>query len=213
MSRDVRAPKANRPAARASVTAPQQRRGSSLRFAAGLFVAGALIAAGLLALMSGGDARHHVYRLPPPAPLPKLTEQFNDRSLGVTGLTTRRWVVGGLGPILHLESTDHKATIAVGTTGPARTAHGALHVAIATIRKAYKKVTLNQATGSTLGGRPARSVVMYGTNSHGARLRILLATAEGRRLAYVMQVFTASTAPLRVLEEAQEIIGTLRFSY
>jgi hypothetical protein len=186
------------------------RRSSSLRFAAGLFAAGVLLAAGLLALTSGGGSQPKP--LPPPAKLPKLTQGFNDRSLGVTGLVTRRWVVGGLGPFLHIVSIDHKAVIAIGAPGAARTAHGALHAAIAGIRRAYKKTSLNQALGSSLGGRPARSVVMYGTNNKGARLRILIATAEGTKLAYVMQVFTKSDAPLRDLEEAQQIIATLRFN-
>jgi hypothetical protein len=171
-----------------------------------------LIAAGLVALTSGGGGGARPKPLPPPAKLPKLTQAFNDRSLGVTGLVTRRWVVGGLGPFLHLVSVDHKAVIAIGAPGAARTAHGALHTAIAAIRRAYKKTTLNQALGSSLGGRPARSVVMYGTNNRGARLRILIATAEGSKLAYVMQVFTQSDAPLRDLEEAQQIIATLRFN-
>lgn len=205
MTPETRTPAAQRPAS--------VRRGSP-RFAAGLFAAGVLITAGLLALTSGGGSpAKPPFRPPPPAKLPKLSEQFYDRSLGITGLATRRWVVGGLGPFLHLVSTDRKAVIAIGSPGPARTAHGALHVGIAAIRRAYRNVTLNQAAGSTLGGRPARSVVMYGTNAGGTRLRILLATAEGRRLAYVMQVFTASNAPLRVLEEAQQIITTLRFKY
>jgi hypothetical protein len=198
-------PSARTPAAQP----PASVRRGSLGFAAGLFVAGVLIAGGVVALTSGGGTAS---KPPPPAKLPTLTQRFNDKSLGVTGLITRRWVVGGIGPILHLVSVDRKAVIAIGAPGAARTAHGALHAAIATIRKVYKQVTLNQALGSTLGGRPARSVVMYGTNPRGARLRILVATAEGRKLAYVMQVFTASNAPLRTLEEAQQIIATLRFN-
>jgi len=190
--------------------APQR---SSLRFGAGLFAAGVVIAAALIALTGGGTTpRRRLPPPPPPAKLAKLTEAFNDRSLGVTGLTTRRWVVGGRGPILHLVSNDRRAIIVVGAPGRASTAHAALHVAIDVIRKAYRNVTLAQATGSTLGGRPARSVVMHGTDHRGARLRILVATAAGRKLAYVMQVFTASNARLRILEEAQQIIATLRFN-
>jgi hypothetical protein len=185
-------------------------RGGSLRFAAGLFVAGVAITALVIALTGGGGGGSKP-KPSPLAPLPKLTEQFNDRILGVTGLATREWVVGGYGPILHIASTDRKAVIAIGAPGAASTAHGALHVAIAAIRKAYKHVTLKQAPGSILGGRPARSVVMYGNNLRGARVRILLATAAGTKLAYVVQVFTASNTPLRILEESQQILATLRF--
>lgn len=181
-----------------------------MRFAAGLFVAGVVITAALIALTGGGGSKPGTPTRPV-AKLPTLTEQFNDRLLGVTGLATREWVVGGVGPLLHITSIDRKAVIAITAPGAARTAHGALHVAIAAVRKAYKHVTLKQAPGSTLGGRPARSVVMYGNNFRGTRIRILLATAAGTKLAYVVQVFTAPDTPLRILEESQQIIATLRF--
>jgi hypothetical protein len=172
-----------------------------------------VIAGAILLLTGGGGGSSPPKPAVPLAKLPALTERFTDRSLGVTGLATRRWVVGGVGPILHLTSVDHQALIAIGAPGAARTAHGALHAAIATIRGTYRKVTLKQAPGSRLGGRPAYSVVMYGTNVRGVRVRILVATAAGARLAYVMEAFAAIKAPLRDLEEAQEIIASLRFVY
>ena len=172
-----------------------------------------VVIAGLLIVLTSGGGSSAPKPGPPLAKLPPLTEKFADRSLGVTGLATRRWVVGGVGPILHLTSVDHKALIAIGAPGAARTAHGALHVAIATIRSTYRKVTLKQATGSRLGGRPAYSVVMYGTSVRGVRLRILVASAQGTRLAYVMEAFTAVNAPLMDLEEAQEIIASLNFAF
>jgi hypothetical protein len=202
-------PAESTPAARPPASAGR-RQGGSLRFAAGLFVAGVAITAALIALTSGGGGAPKP-KVPVLAKLPTLSEQFNDRLLGVTGLATREWVVGGYGPTLHITSTNRKAVIAIGAPGAARTAHAALHVGIAAIRKAYKHVTLKQAPGSILGGRPARSVVMYGNNFHNVRVRILLATATGTKLAYVVQVFTALDTPLRTLEESQQILATLRF--
>lgn len=203
------------PAARTTPAArpPASAKHGSLRFGAGLFVAGVVIAGLLIVLTGGGGGSSPPKPGPPLAKLPPLTERFADRSLGVTGLATRRWVVGGVGPILHLTSVDHKALIAIDAPGAARTAHGALHVAIATIRSTYRKVTLKQATGSRLGGLPAYSVVMYGTSVRGVRVRILVATAQGTRLAYAMEAFTAVNAPLLDLEEAQEIIASLRFAF
>lgn len=194
------------PAARPPASAG---RGGSLRFAAGLFVAGVLITGAVIALTGGGGK-------PKPRPLaklPTLTAQFNARLLGITGLATREWVVGGYGPTLHLTSTDRKAVIAIGAPGPASRAHAALHVAIAAIRKAYKHVTLKQAPGSQLGGLPAFSVVMYGNNFRKVRIRILIAAVRGRKLTYLVQVFTAPDTPLRILEESQQILATLRFAH
>ncbi len=191
---------------------PASAKGGSLRFAAGLFLAGVLITAVLLIVTGGGTTVPRRAAPPPPAPLPKLTEQFYDRALGVTGLTTRRWVVGGVGPILHLISVDRKVVIAVDAPGAAQKAHAALHAAIDVIRKLYRNVTLNQALPGPLGGRPSISVVMYGTNAKGTRVRTLVASATGRKLTYVMEVSAPVNAPLVDLEEAQEIIATLRFN-
>jgi hypothetical protein len=200
-------PAAVRPAAK---PVPQRRRGT-LPFAAGLFLSGVVIA-GVVILLTGGGSPSSTPTPPPPAKLPTLTEHFVDRALGVTGFVAPGWIVGGTGAILRLASTDGKAIIAVVAPGAASTAPSALTTALAVIRKSYKHVTVRKAPGASLGGRPAQSVVVYATNSHGAHVRILLASARGRRYAYALQASTARTAPLHLLEETQETIATLRFS-
>ncbi len=200
------------PAARPPASPAGRRPAASSRsFAAGLFVAGVVIAAGLIVLTGGGKSKPKV--VVAPARLPALTAKFQDRALGITGLATRRWVVGGVGPILHLTSVDRKALIAIDAPGAARTAHGALHTAIATMRKLYKNVTVKQSAISTLGGLPAYVVVMNATSVRGARLQVLVASAQGKKLAYVMEAFTALHAPQIDIQEAREIIATLRFAY
>jgi hypothetical protein len=196
---------------RPAVKPPVRERRGTFGFAAGLFVSGVVIA-GIVILATGGNDANTPPAAPPPAKLPALTEHFIDRELGVTGFIARDWIVGGKGAILRLGSTDGKAIIAIVAPGAASTAPAALNAALAVIRKAYKHVTVKKALGSSLGGRPAQSVVIYATNAHHAHVRILLATARGRHYAYALQASTASTAPLRLLEEAQETIATLRFS-
>jgi hypothetical protein len=187
-----------------------QRRGASLPFAGGLFVSGVVIA-GVVILVTGSNQANPP-TAPPPAKLAPLTEHFVDRALGVTGYVARDWIVGGSGAILRLGSTDGKAIIAIVAPGAASTAKAALTTALAEIRRTYKRVTVKPAAGSSLGGRPAQSIVVYGINTRGVKVRILLATASGRRYAYALQASTASSASLRLLEEAQETIATLRFS-
>jgi hypothetical protein len=193
--------------------APPPRRGT-VSFGIGLFVSGVVIA-GIVILLTGGNSPSGSPSVPPapaPAKLPPLTEHFVDRAIGVTGLIAPGWLVGGKGATLRLASVDGRAIIAIVTPGVAATASAALTTALAVVRRVYKHVTVKRAPGSSLGGRPAQSVVVYATNSHGAKVRILLASARGRRLAYALQASTASNASLQLLEEAQETIATLRFS-
>lgn len=185
-----------------------KRRRGSLPFAAGLFVSGVVIAA-IVILLTGGSTTPTP---PRPARLQPLTEHFVARELGVTGYVGRDWIVGGKGAILRLGSTDGKAIIAIVAPGVASTARAALTSALAAIRKEYKHVTVKTAPGSSLGGRPAQSLVVYATNFHHASVRILLATARGKHYAYALEASTSTTASLRLLEETQETIATLRFS-
>jgi hypothetical protein len=201
-------PAAVRPAGK---PAAGQRRRATLPFAAGLFVSGVVIA-GVVILVTGGGNTANPPAPPPPAKLPALTERFTDRKLGVTGVVARDWIVGGTGAILRLGSTDGKAIIAIVAPGAASTAQSALTSALDVIRKDYKHVTVKKAAGSSLGGRPAQSVVVYATTAHHVKVRILLASARGRHYAYALQASTARNAPVRLLEEAQETIATLRFT-
>ena len=54
---------------------------------------------------------------------------------------------------------------------------------------------------------------MNATSVRGARLQVLVASAQGKKLAYVMEAFTALHAPQIDIQEAREIIATLRFAY
>ncbi|HEX3873540.1 MAG TPA: hypothetical protein VHW26_05305 [Solirubrobacteraceae bacterium] len=188
----------------------RQHRRATLPFAAGLFVSGVVIAA--IVILLTGSSPSNAPVAPPPAKLPALGQRFTDKALGVTGYVARDWIVGGAHGILRLGSTDGKAIIAVVAPGAASTAKDALTTALGVIRKSYKHVRVKQAPGSSLGGLPAQSVVVYARTAHGVSVRILLASARGRRYAYALQASTAKNAPLRLLEETQETIATLRFS-
>ncbi len=87
-----------------------------------------------------------------------------------------------------------------------------LKPAVDTIRKAYTSVSVKHALGSTLGGVPARSVVLYARNKRGVPIRILVAAAQGRHTAWVLEAFTAQKAPQRALVEAQQIILSLHLA-
>jgi hypothetical protein len=85
-----------------------------------------------------------------------------------------------------------------------------LRSTLASIRKIYHNISLKPGRGTSLGGLPARSAVVYATNQRGIPIRILVAAARGPRLRYVLEAFTAQHAPVHDLVETQQIVIALR---
>jgi hypothetical protein len=173
-------------------------------------VPAAIIVAIILITAGGSDHASSQRRLPPPAKLPPLPKTFANAGIGLTGKLPGDWTaIRGPG-FVQLASKHGNATIAV----VARPLHPKgktplLKPAVDAIRKQYKSVTVKHALGTTLGGLPARSVVLYTRNKHGVPIRILVAAAQGRRTGWVLEAFTAQKASEQVLVQAQQIVLAL----
>jgi hypothetical protein len=170
-----------------------------------------IIVAIILITTGGADHAPSQRRLPPPAKLPPLPKTFANAGIGLTGRLPGDWAaVRGPG-FVQLASKQGNATIAV----VARPLHfkgttPLLKPAVDAIRKQYKSVTVKHALGTTLGGLPARSVVLYTRNKHGVPIRILVAAAQGRHTGWLLEAFTAQKASEQVLVQAQQIVLALR---
>jgi hypothetical protein len=181
------------------------------RFALGALVPAVIIAA--IVLITAGSSSHAPSRLPPPAKLPPLPLRFANAGIGLAGRLPSDWTAVRGNGFVQLASKRHDATIEVlsrpvfaGTKPPL------LKPAVDTIRKSYRSVTVKHALGSTLGGLPARSVVLYGRNKQGVPIRVLVAAAQGRHKAWVLEAFTAQKASEQALVEAQQIVLSLRLT-
>jgi hypothetical protein len=181
------------------------------RFALGALVPAAIIVA--IILITTGSSNHAPSRLPPPAKLPALPLAFANGGIGLTGRLPRDWTAVRGSGFVQLASKRRDATIEVaarpvfpGTKPPL------LKPAVDAIRKAYNSVTVKHALGTTLGGVPARSVVLYARNKHGVPIRVLVAAAQGRRTAWVLEAFTAQKASQQALVEAQQIVLSLHLT-
>lgn len=189
-----------------------RRRPRRLYFAAGALAPVAVIAVVLIAT-SGSDQHKVAPKSSPAPPLPQLSVPFAYRALGVAGSLPKGWTATSTGgSLVRLRSTDRSAVIAIGADRAAPTAAAALNPVLAAAQKSYRAPSVTRVHGGTLAGLPAQSAVFVGHNQQGVPIRILLASARGRKLTYLLEVFTAQRSPARRLVEAREILLALRLT-
>jgi hypothetical protein len=178
------------------------------RFAFGALVPAVIIIA-IVVITAGGSSKP---KPPPPAKLPVLVQSYASPSVGIRGQLPRDWsALRGPG-FVRLTNHDGTAVIAIAVPNTQASAHALLNSTLATVRKTYKSVTVKAGRGTSLGGLPARSEIVYTTNQRGVPIRILLAAARGPHLRYILEAFTNQNAPLHDLVETQQIVIALRLT-
>lgn len=183
------------------------------RFALGALAPAVVIA--LIIVITAGGSSHAPkrVRLPPPAPLPALPLAFANGGIGLSGRLPSDWTALRGPGFVRLASKDGRATLAVVARSVAPgTRPRLLGPAVDLIRKSYRSVTVKHALGTSLSALPARSVVIYARNQRGVPIRILVAAAQGRSTAWVLEAFTAQHASQHDLVEAQQIVIALHLS-
>jgi hypothetical protein len=170
----------------------------------------ALIVLAIVLATVGGAGRHHAKRLPPPAKLPELREEYINKAMGADGLLPAGWIaIKGPG-LLRLSDRSGDAVILILAlnAGPrVRT----LSQTLGELRQAYGHLTIKHDIGRRLGGLPARSVVVYAVNRRHVPVRILVAVAQAPDRAYVVEAVTMRSAPLQALVQSQEALNTMHF--
>ena len=109
-----------------------------------------------------------------------------------------------------MRSSDARALLVVTVPPGATNASRLLSEVVAAVRRGYRGVRGTTGAREQIGGRPARSAVLTGRNRRGATLRILLSAVKGRRRTYLVEVFTAQSAPPARLVEARLALDSLR---
>lgn len=159
-------------------------------------------------LSSGGSPS----KSPPPAKLPPVIATFANRSSGIFGLLPTGWSAGRGPGLVRLASRDGTSVVLIAAL-PSQAAPSALLAsAVHSLRQTYKNPTTKLSAGSTLNGLPVRSRVLYGANRRGVPIRILVIAAQRRRFGYIIEAFNSRKAPLKDLEESQEIVSSLRLT-
>ncbi|PZS24300.1 MAG: hypothetical protein DLM61_22455 [Pseudonocardiales bacterium] len=190
-----------------------RRRRRRLSFAAGVLVPVAIIVAVLIAT-SGGKHKGPQGKANASTRLPKLGGSFAYSSIGVSGSLPKGWraTQNARGSLVRLTSADRGAVIAIGTDRAATNPKGVLDSALSTARSTYHPQRVQRLPRARLGGLPAQDAVLFGRNRGGVPIRVLLASARGRKLTYLLEVFTAQASPALRLLEAQQILLALRLT-
>jgi hypothetical protein len=179
-------------------------------FALGAITAAVIVLIVILATQvdfGGGD------KPPPPAKLPALTKTFSSRAVGASGQLPGDWTgLGGPG-FVRLANRGGTAVVAITSQqGIAASSQSELNAAVSAIRRRYHSATVKTGPGTSLGGLPAHSAVVYTQNSRHVPLRILVASAKGPHRAYIVEAFNPTKAPLKALVETQQVILALHLS-
>jgi len=143
--------------------------------------------------------------------LPRPGRAVENRAIGVRIRKPRGWAHERAGNSLVLRSPDSTTILSVSLPPGATSSAGVLRMAQAAIRREYRRVRVTPQSGR-VADLPAVSVAISGTNRKGTPLNIFVAAAEGRKRAWLVQVFSAPGARSKRLAEAQGAIGTLRLS-
>jgi hypothetical protein len=118
------------------------------------------------------------------------------------------WDLKHEGDVLKLASADDMVQVGITSPGPAEDAGKLLDEALAGIEETYDAVEVNPGSGKKVGGLPAKGAVIA-ARAKDAELRILVAVTKGEERAYLVEVFTAATAPPRRVAEAQRFLNSL----
>lgn len=108
-----------------------------------------------------------------------------------------------------MRSPDRASALAV--VAPPRALGNArlLRSAAKDLRRRYRVERAGPGDGKRLAGLPTVSVVVT-ARSRRTRVRVLLAAVQGRRRAWLVEVFASAGAPAARLAEAQVALNSLR---
>lgn len=148
---------------------------------------------------------------PLPAP-PRAGEVIRQPAIGATIRKPRRWSHSRADRSITLRGPDRTVIMSVSLPPGADRSAAVLQSGVAELRRQYRGVRVVGADRRRVGGLPTNSVVTAATNARGTKLRILTSAPQGRRRAWLVQIFSAAGTKPRRLAEAQVAIGTLRLT-
>ena len=170
-----------------------------------------LAAAGIVALVSGGDSEDGAPQTAtaPQRPAVDAARRTTNAAIGASIARPAGWRASSDGDALVIRSPDRTAVLGV-SERDGGTASALLRTGVDAARRSYTNVRPLPGGGGRVAGRRAVSVVLEGVNRRDVRVRILLAGVQGRGKAWLVEVL--ATVGTRRLAEAQLALGTLTLS-
>jgi hypothetical protein len=140
-----------------------------------------------------------------------LGETLEDAENGIAVSWPSDWRNLEKGEVVAFQSPDRAVAVAISAPAATVAADQLRRDAIASAAAGYEKPVVRPGKGRTVGGLRAEGATISG-NGPGGPSTSLVAVAEGREKAYLLEVLTAADAPSGRLVEAQLILNSLRLS-
>ena len=171
---------------------------------------GVLLAAVGIGVLVGGESDRHRASPRLPAP-PRGGAEATYKEIGVKLSGPPGWSLSRGGRALVFRSRDRAAVLSISSPpGESTTGVHVLQSALRAIRRSYTDVSARPGDGRRVAGLPTSGVVVSARNRRGARVRALVTAAQGRRRAWVVQVFATAGSSTARLVEAQVALESLR---
>jgi hypothetical protein len=148
-------------------------------------------------------------------PIPQKFRLHREAELPNLGVSVRvpgTWSVTRERSTIRLRSGDRTTELAVTAPAGANRKRTVLGSELGAIRRGYRDATVEAGSGRSVGGLPARGAVVSARTPSGTALRILVAVASGDQHTYVVELFSAASAPPERLIQAQLALRTLRLT-
>jgi hypothetical protein len=143
------------------------------------------------------------------ASIPRAGSVVVNRAIGARIRKPRGWVRERRRRSIVFRSPDSTTIMSVSLPPGGDRSRAVLGTAVDAIRNGYRRVRVRRI-GGKVAGLPAVSRVVSATNKRRVPLNILVAGVQGRRRAWLVQVFSGPGARVKRLPEAQVALGTLR---
>jgi hypothetical protein len=145
-------------------------------------------------------------------PPPRTADRLVARRAGISIEKPRGWMGRHTRRTVRLRSSDGTTLVVVSAPPGARLSRRLLRTAVAVFRRRYENVRVGGTASRRLGGYPALGRLLSARNRRGVHLQTMLAAVQGRRRAWLVQVFTAEGSPPSQVLESQVALRSLRLS-
>lgn len=175
-----------------------------------MVVVGLVVAIPLTLLLRDDDEPEAEPERPSLAQRFPLNPPVGDSEIEASYRVPKRWKLDREGGAVTLRAPDDSVQVGITSPGPSEDSQALLDQALASLKATYDDVEVSPGSGKKVGGLPARGAVVSARNGK-TELRILVAVSEGKKRAYLVQVFTAAGAEPRRVAEAQRFLDSLEY--
>lgn len=139
--------------------------------------------------------------------------EFDSRKLGIRGSAPGGWEVDVTPSHVLARSASGLGRVVITVPGPSAKAKRYFEEAIASLGRIFDRARPSKTLrDARIDDRPTRTRFVALERPDGTEVQAAVAVAEGRRMAYLVEVFVTEGAPARRINEAEALIDSLELS-